>query len=244
MTSFTLTADVLDTIPYLELAPSDLSADAPTVLVLHGLGSRKEKMLPIAYALAAQGKRTILPDLCLHGERMDAEQRDARMQSAYIKTIFQMIQGTAHDVVTLLDHFRLDQAGIHGISLGGFVAFAALVTEPRLTVAAVAMGNPDWLGLAQSNGLKPGDPLGEAIAAVSPLELAAATYPLRPLLMLHGVQDEVVPVSGTRRLHALLSPVYHTSPERLQYVEYPNVGHVYTDDMLSRTSAWFQNFLV
>ena len=122
------------------------------------------------------------------------------------------MKGRRRTCHALLDELNVSQAGVHGISLGGYVAYAALVPEPRLSVAAVAMGSPDWLGPLREMGLAPGHPLYDAIAARSPLELATATYPPRPLLLLHGDQDDVVPIAGDLALYERLRPAYQRHP--------------------------------
>ena len=132
---------------------------------------------------------------------------------------------------------------MHGISLGGYVAYAALLVEPRLSVAAVAMGSPDWLGPLREMGLVPGHPIYDAVAARSPLEHAADTYPPRPLLLLHGDQDDVVPIAGDRALYERLRPAYQSRPDRLELVVYPGLGHIYTDAMLDRSASWIAHFL-
>lgn len=230
-------------VPYLALAPDDLPDTPPTVLVLHGLGSYKEKILPTLYAFACQGFRAVAPDARLHGGRPGAGARDARLNADYLATMYEMIVGTAQDVSALLDHLNLNRAAIHGISLGGYITFSALVGEPRLAVASVAMGSPDWLGPLRALGVDLSLPLLAPIAAQNPLDRAAATYPPRPLLMLHGEADVVVSPEGVRLLSERLHPVYRDAPERLQLVLYPDLGHQYTEEMARRSIAWTQRFL-
>ena len=228
---------------WLEMAPPDATRETPTLIVLHGLGSAKERMLHILYACARQGVRALAPDLVWHGEREGAALRDARMTEDYFGSLFQVVGGTVENIATLLDEYQLPQAAVHGISLGGFATFAALLIEPRLTVGCVALGSPDWLGLARANGLSESNPMYAAIAQFSPLEQAAKAYPPRPLLLLHGEWDDVVPPQGSVALYERLQPVYQDNPERLKLVRYPELGHVYTDDMMQRTIAWTKRFL-
>ena len=132
---------------------------------------------------------------------------------------------------------------MHGVSLGGYITFAALLAEPRIRVAAVAMGSPDWLGGLRARGLGPGHPGYDMAALANPLDLAPAHYPPRPLLMLHGDADDVVPVQGVRALYERLQPLYKSAPERLALTVFPGLGHSYTDDMVAQSVAWTQKFL-
>ena len=81
-----------------------------------------------------------------------------------------MIEGTARDVSRLLDHLGASRAAIHGISLGGYITFAALVAEPRLYSASVAMGSPDWTSALRRFGLGPGHPAYDRVIPICTAE--------------------------------------------------------------------------
>ncbi len=113
-------------VPFLRLTPNPGILETPTVLVLHGLGRSKEHMLPTMYAFAQAGYQAVAFDARLHGERPNAGERDALLQSQYVPTLYEMIAGTAQDIPLLLDALGVGQAAIHGVSLGGYITFAAL----------------------------------------------------------------------------------------------------------------------
>ena len=243
--TLTLTLETLmGDIPCLVAAPLNLPFEAPLVFVLHGLGSRKEKMLTALYELASAGLRAVALDARLHGERLDAGEREERLNRDYFGATSEMIEGTAQDISLLLNHFAPACAGIHGISLGGYITFAALLAEPRLAAASVALGSPDWIGPLRRFGLGPGHPAWDRAAALNPLDLLPKLLPPRPLLMLHGTADAVVPPDGVIALEEKLRPLYASVPERLKLQLYPGLGHDYPDDMLARTCAWFERFLL
>lgn len=237
------TKHLADGLPALQMAADDLPTDAPVALVLHGLGSRKEKMLPALLAFAASGFRAVAFDAPLHGERPGADEREQRLETAFAPTVYEMIAGTTADISRVLDVLDAPRAAVLGISLGGMTTFAAMLSEPRLAAVTVAMGTPDWAGLMRSVGLGPGHPHFDALAPRSPLEHAAASYPPRPLLLLHGDEDLLVPVSGTLALYDRLVPAYADAPDRLELVVYPAHGHVFSDDMLTRSVNWSRRFL-
>jgi pimeloyl-ACP methyl ester carboxylesterase len=243
MTQYTLIAERSDDIPFLLLTPADARPSAPLVLVLHGLGGSKENVLPTAYAFAQQGFRVAALDARLHGDRPGADAREERMAASYIATLYEIITGTARDVSALLDHLGADRAAVHGISLGGYIIFSALLTEPRLAVAAVAMGSPDWLGPIRAMGIDLTHPALAPVLQAHPLDQAESAYPPRPLLMMHGTEDEVVPVSGVEMLYERLLPAYAQTPERLELILVPGLGHVYTPEMRDRSIVWTQRYL-
>jgi dienelactone hydrolase len=243
MSEYTLSAETLGgDVPALRLASAGAAADAPLVIVLHPLGSRKEKMLPGLLAFAGAGFQAVAIDAALHGERPDAAEREARLQADFLGASAAMIEGTARDVSRVLDALGAERAGIHGISLGGYTVFAALLTEPRLVAASSAIGSPDWAGPLRAYGLGPGNPLYDRAAATSPLTLLPSVLPPRPLLMQHGNLDETVPADGVLALEERLRPLYAQAPERLHLELYPGLGHTYPDDMERRAVEWMTRF--
>ena len=229
-------------LPMLTVSRDNLPLDAPLVIVLHGLGGSKEKMLPALYEFARAGNRAVALDSRLHGERPDAGAREARLGSDYFGTTAEIIERTAQDVTCLLDHLGASRAAVHGISLGGYITFAALLIEPRLYAASVAMGSPDWVGPLRRFGLGPGHPAYDRAVGLNPLDLLPKTLPPRPLLMLHGAADEVVSPDGVIALERKLRSLYANHPERLALELYPDHGHSYSDAMLRRSVEWVKRF--
>ena len=231
-----------DDLPCLTLAPDPFGSDLPPVLLLHGLGGRKENQLQSGYAFARAGFRAVACDLALHGERDRSDERDQLLRDDYVSTMFELVSQSVRDVSRMIDWLGVESIALHAVSLGGVVAFAALLAEPRISAASIAMGTPDWLGMLAPQGVVKGHPLYDLAASVSPLELAHRMNPAA-LLMLHGDEDEVIPIDGVRKLQAALQGRYRETPERLDLIVYREHGHKYTDDMLARSIAWTQKFL-
>lgn len=241
--NFRLSAQPVADIPCLTLTPDAAEGEMPLALVLHGLGHSKEDMLPTLYALGQRGICAVAPDVRRHGNRPHASERDHQLEQDYFGTMTDMIEGTAQDISLLLETLAAPRAAVHGVSLGGYIAFAAFANEPRLAVCSVALGSPDWLEPLRALGLGPGDPIYDAVATRSPLERAAATYPPRPLLMQHGDADERVPIQGVQTLVRRLAIDYQDMPERLDLAVYPGLGHVYTEEMQARAVDWITRFI-
>lgn len=248
MTRYSLTHETLAGVPCLCVAPDGPTGGGPAdglplVVVVHGLGSRKERMLPGLYEMARRGLRAVAPDVRLHGERPGAESRDARLQADYFAAATEMIVETARDLSRLREHFAPPHAGLHGVSLGGYITFAALLLDPEWAAGAVALGSPDWLAPLRAFGLGPGHPAYDQAALLNPLALAPTAFPPRPLLMLHGAQDVAVPPDGVIQLEERLRPAYAAFPERLRLRVFPGLGHQYTDEMLSLSADWMERYL-
>ena len=100
------------------------------VLLLHGLGSSTRDWEHQKAALAARHK-IILMDLRGHG-------RSDRPNEQY------SIAGFAEDVLALLDHLKLQQVHLVGISMGGMTAFQLAVEHPqRLLSLSIVNSSPE-----------------------------------------------------------------------------------------------------
>ena len=85
--TYTLTHTTLGDLPCLFLGREGLRKSAPSIIVLHGLGSYKERLLSTLYHFAQLGCQAIAFDLRQHGAWLGAERRDSLLQVNYLPTI-------------------------------------------------------------------------------------------------------------------------------------------------------------
>jgi 3-oxoadipate enol-lactonase len=121
---------------------SDDGAGLPVVLV-HAFAN--DRMLWTPQIAALRGRyRIIAPDLRGFGgsSRVDGQ---AVSMDQY-----------ADDVVTLLDHLKIERAVVGGISLGGYVALSLAIRHPRrvsglvLANTRATADNPDWASFREA----------------------------------------------------------------------------------------------
>ena len=221
----------------------EVAAERGTVLYYHGFSGTKERCEPYLTALAEAGFLAVSLDAVGHGERRRAdfdvvfntERWDADFEATETDFL-DLIDDTAAEVPSVIDDLlargwaRQDRIGICGRSLGGNVAYAAVLADRRFRAAASIVGSPEWtLPRAHSPHHHPGRFFPAAILS------QAAEF------------DEYVPAGPVRDFHAALEPWYATEPGRIEYVEYPGVGHFLTPELTAescrRLVAWFQRWL-
>jgi dienelactone hydrolase len=214
-----------------------------TVLLYHGFSGTKERMADYAAAVAEAGFLAVSLDAVGHGERrypdFDVTFNDERWDTQFEATetdFLQLIDDTVAEVPSIIDDLlargwaRADRIGIGGRSLGGNVAYASVLADTRVRAAASVVGSPEWtLPRAQSPHHYPDRFFPAAILSQS------AEF------------DEFVPAGPVRDFHAMLQPWYAREPERIQYLEYPGVGHFLTPELHKESchqmTAWFQRWL-
>lgn len=218
----------------------------PAVLLLHGLNASKEVQDKEASSLARAGFVTVAVDAPHHGERRTPlldEMRGATGGAAHA-ILLRMVREAVDEIPALVDSLLEEgrgPIGIVGISMGAYIALAAIAREPRLAAVVSILGSPDW-------SPRSGEPTGEIRPwlAEAPVH-HPERFPPRAVLLANAGQDVNVPPQAARRFAEVLRPLYAQSPDRLCYVEYPGSGHFMReedwDDLWGRTLHWLGTYL-
>ena len=211
-----------------------------TILFYHGFGGSKEDYLPELTALAEAGFLAIGLDNVGHGERRlpDFEARVGSQPPGpdLEAALLTLVRATAQEVPKVVDTLigrdlaTPEHVGIAGWSMGGFIAYAAVVADPRLRVAVPIVGSPEWR---------------------LPWPDSPHRYPERffPVALLSQTAHDDVRVSPhfARTFHQLLEPYYASAPKRLCYIEYKNADHAVTamvrQKMQQKMVDWFKHHL-
>lgn len=212
------------------------------VFVLHGLGSRKERHLDLCLRLAGAGFVACAIDAVGHGDRAtpEARRRLADINAPeFLPAFTETVTGTVQDVAAAATYFGATAYGLVGHSMGGFIGLHTALADPRVTGLVCISGAID-LSVADDPNFP--EEAREKVRAIDPVHHANGFWP-RPVLILHGDADEMVPVQGARRLHAALQPLYAKRPDILRLEEYPGVGHELLPEMSAEAVEWARRYL-
>lgn len=236
----TQTPTTLADAPALLLAQGDAdkAAERGTILFYHGLTAQKESNLNEYRVLTDAGFLVVALDNAGHGARRlsDFAARFHPTNPNSGTEFLNLVKETALETPKVVDALlerglaREDRLGVAGWSMGGYITYRALLAEKRFKAAVTIVGSPEWrLPWLESPHLHP-----------------EAFYPTA-LLSQVGERDDVVPPKGARRFYETLKPYYADRPERLEFVEYPNMGHhpdaAAAAEIQRRTVAWFETYL-
>ncbi|PIQ24596.1 hypothetical protein COW36_11300 [bacterium (Candidatus Blackallbacteria) CG17_big_fil_post_rev_8_21_14_2_50_48_46] len=208
------------------------------VFFYHGLGSAKEQSLKELESLAAHGFLAIGIDNRGHGARRyaDFEARFSGENPDFGSELIAAVRATAAELPHLIDAYlaegwiQPEKLGLVGVSMGGYIAYAAILAEPRLKAVSVILGSPYW----------------RESPAESPAHRPERFFPCA-LLSQNAGQDQAVPAQFARDFHQALQTYYAQAPERLAYFEYPESGHFMREEdwdlCWQRSISWFENNL-
>ena len=194
----------------------------PVVIMEPGLDSVKEELQATAEYFLQRGLATLAVDGPGQGES------EYRLP---IEPAYEKVAAAVVDFLQQRDDVHPDRIGLYGVSLGGYYAARSAAYETRLT-AAVDLAGPfqfdlDWDSLPpqtratfqKRSGAADADDARRRAANLTLAEAAANIT--RPLLIVHGGQDRLVPAHHAERI-AKEAP-------GAELVMYPDGNHGLTD---------------
>lgn len=237
-------------IPLLHIRPRGLEGRAPTVLFFHGWSSTKEGQIITAEALACEGYRVIVPDNINHGERGAlTAYDDAAAERYFWPTIMQSMAdaGALAEAAIAAGWTDPGRIGVSGHSMGGFIAAGVTARYDWVKVTVLHNGCPCFVwaeDFYRKAAKRPPATRAQAAAMLphDPEHLIERIAP-RPFLLLHGSQDQLVPVEGARRFMELARPYYQAHPDRLAMLEQERLNHYVTTYMIDQMRQWFCRYL-
>lgn len=223
-----------------------LFADSPveaaargTVLFYHGFTACKDVQGKELASLAQRGFLAVGLDNVGHGERRYAnfDKHFSFITPNALKNFIAAVRETALEVPEVIDALlrqglvHPDKIGVSGISMGGYIAYGAVLADSRIRASAPILGSPKWGSMHKD----------------SPHFFPHKFYPAA-LLSQNAGDDQNVPPHFARDFHKSLEPYYAEDRERLVYLEYPGVGHFMPEHEWSvlweNVLRWFEKFLV
>jgi uncharacterized protein len=220
-------------VPALLGIPKAGKAPYPALLVQHGLGGSKESdyvALP-ALEFAREGYVTLRIDACLHGERRregGTARDDPLSQLRFLAEL--VVDGWGQSIVDMrrgLDYLvsrpEVDptRIGYVGMSMGAMMGAVVTGVDTRIRAAVLIVGG-SFGGLVQD---------ASKLAEIDPAEFVGLISP-RPLLMLNGKKDPIVPPAWAERM-------YEAAGEPKRIVWYDTGHYVPPEEAIKEIRAFF-----
>jgi len=242
----------IDNIPAIRFNLKSNKDKIPTIILYHGWSSCKESQRLRGFILANLGFQVIIPDAIYHGERERLEDYEVENAVKYFwPTILNNMEEADKIIDYCIDNLNTDphRIGLIGHSMGGFTAAGIFTHNSNIRTAVILNGSLYWgyfnsifkeqfkLDLSNHEVLK----AEEKINFLDPMNNIDKLLD-RPILLLHGEKDSLVDISGQRIFYEKVGPKY-SDKSLLQLIEYSNLDHFVTTNMMDEAAKWFRKYL-
>jgi len=187
--------------------PSPRTGKAPAAVLMHGWGANAAMLLPVAQPLQDAGWHVLLPDARCHGRSDDSEFTSLPRFAEDIDAALEWLgtqPGVDRSRIVLIGHSvgaaaalycasrRSDLAGV--VSVSAF-AHPAEVMRRWLAERRIPFHPVGWYVLRHVQRV-----IGASFDAIAPVNTIAQVG--CPVLLVHGIDDEIVPHGDAARLAA------------------------------------------
>ncbi len=230
-------------VPALLVLPADAAPPHPVVLILHGVFGYKSSPNQVkrSDALVAAGYATLRIDGKYRGEREAGAAGGFGLQTAYfyrnrdamIQTVVDLMRGV--DYLASRNDIDVERVGFTGFSMGGAIGAIFCAIDERVKAAVLGITGGDFDKLNIRAGATGEEHLRRAYMIVDPVNFVSRISP-RPLLMINGAKDEIVPKAATEVL-------YEAAREPKRIIWY-DCGHTdLPDEYLDEMTGFFDSAL-
>jgi len=235
--------------PAILFRPMSKKGPMPTIIFYHGWSSKKEFQRMRGFILSSVGYQVIIPDAIYHGERMPlSDYGNKKAIRLFWKVVLNNMEEYPRIIEEAISKYDGDprRIGVTGHSMGGITAAGIFTHNPELKALVVLNGSLAWENFNEDfeKYVEMDEEMREiknrvrVLDPVSNLELLKG----RPILILHGESDTSVPVRSQRLFYEKARPIYEDK-DRIKFIEYPNLNHFVTTNMMEEVIIWFHKYL-
>ena len=234
-------------IPAILLRPKAIEKPLPTIIFYHGWGSSKESQRMRGLIYATVGFQVLIPDALYHGQRDPIDHRPENGKYFW-KTIFNNVEESDILIGNIIKKYNgdPDNISVAGSSMGGFTAAGVFTHNPLIKSLIVFNGSCAWEdsneSLMKNLEILITDEIKEIQDNVIKLDPINHLDKLkdRDILMVHGEADSSVSIDSQRLFLKEISPLYKDK-NRIKLIEYPNLNHYITTNMMEDSIKWISS---
>ena len=223
-------------IPTIIFRPREVKKPRPTIIFYHGWSSSKELQRLRGFILASVGYQVAIPDAIYHGERNPLSDYG---EDATLKYFWDVVFSNIEEF-SIIENEMVTKYN----AMGGFTSGGIFAQNKDIKTVIVLNGCCGWENFNRNFDVTITEKMEKVEKRVKELDPMNHLNLLkdRPILMLHGDSDNVVPIDSQRIFYNKLVPIYNDK-ERIKLVEYPGLNHAVTTNMMEESINWLGRYL-
>lgn len=234
------------------IKPKNVEEKLPVIFYYHGWSSRKDNHLNIGRLLACNGYIVVLADAINHGERGNVNYTDL---NTIVRCFWPTIENNLKEFPVLLNYikesYNIDESriGVTGHSMGAITTSGLIATYSNIIKTGVTMnGSGSWKSLStellNNFNNKVNDELNEALSQIDKISPVnnIDRFVDKPILIMHGECDQVVPISSDKAFYNKLKEKY-TNKDAAQLITHEKLNHFVTEAYINEMINWFNKYL-
>jgi len=237
-------------VPAILWLPQDEKPRRPCILFIPGLGATKLAARPYAHELVKRGYAVFAIDPALQGDRAPGKpplslSHVYRLRDSLMQTVIDCRRGL--DYLQSRDDIDPEHLSVIGVDTGAVEGAILAAVDARIRCPALLTGWADWGIMARNSQLSAWKAVRGEDAALDAAELSNILAPAdalnfvdkvapRPLLLIHGMKDEIVPKAAAQLLHKTAR-----DPKEVIWLD---TGHALRfETVVAQLAAWFSRHL-
>lgn len=247
----------IEDIPTIVMQAKGAKDNIATIVFYHGWSACKDTQRIRGLILAAAGYRVVIPDSINHGERNALDKYGLDKADKLWETVFNSMEEWPILIDGLADKYNIDKnkIGLMGNSMGGIIASGIYTFNDNIKALVVLNGSMAWENTNKIGQKTIEDiiklPLKENISAFEKIEKKvrdndpigkAELLKNRPILLLHGDSDSLVPVESQRLFYKTIMPTFEEK-DKIKFIEFPGVDHTVSTNMMEESILFFNKYI-
>lgn len=236
---------VIGEIPCLVYRPIGKVGAYPTVINYHGWSSNKEFQHFKATILAVFGYQVIVPDALHHGERGSLNYTEKGKLEGYLhKVLLRSIEESDQILDYAIKNMDVDEKNISviGHSMGGFTSVGVFLRHPKLKTMVVINGSCAWDKMLESveHNQRSKEELSFELQKLEEMDPYDNLHKFhkRPFLLLHGQEDDTVPIDSQRMFFEKANNYYGKDRKKIRFYQIPKIPHAVSMHMFEQVITW------
>lgn len=218
----------------------------PTIFYYHGWSSNRAKQKFIGSVFAAFGYLTILPDAINHGERGALADYNEALYENFLPTVMQNLAEFSSLKNYAIKNLNADKnrLAVSGHSMGGYTSAGIFAHNSELKTAVIFNGACDWQNAILETERRYNSKhieLNETEKKTDPANNIEKIIN-RPLFILHGLKDTLVPFEVQKTFYEKLLPQYNDK-NKLKFMEVERMNHYISVQMFNEALIWLSENL-